>query len=469
MSERDENLENASEIVFRFLRDAYGPKARMSTTLRVVPDDFAHDGRYLPVLSSAQKLPWQERFATWERWTAAIPQNKKAARALAQETMIPKNILPFDIVANEDVRNPLDNTPGWSADLHTDTSAVFGHVVFARQNQRPSSPDPPARSTSQLDTSLPRTFIPTIPALASLNLPSNLRENGLWHATILIRFSPSPDISPDLIASAPTLELRVEADHKEVKGLTSLRAIKDTFAGDVLFPAAAVDSRLIQQRYFALPGPSIERHVPSIIAFLSKSVLRPYEGKLNTPPVLLGVRLPRRLLSSPPSSSTTNPTPPTPEEEDASSDDPVEIPYNLAAIEVHRSVTAEYEGLKLRYTSIQAGQRGGERSELSLDAVRVDPQDVEAATALLESEQAGQQQEEEEERDKKLPRSDRYAIVDEADFRAQFEFHVLNDPGNKALKPRSVPAKPAKLQDFIRVASGIVNEQGWFRWHAKRS
>jgi hypothetical protein len=458
MSQRDEELENAGEVVFRFLRDAYGLKAGMSTALRVVPDDLVHEGRYLPVLSSAQKLPWQERFATWERWTAAISQNKKATQALAEEALIPADIFPFTILAIEDVESSVDGTPGWSSQLYTHTSAVFGHVVFARQNQRPSFLGPAAESTSQLDTSLRRTFVPAIPALGCLNLPSNLRETGLWHATILIRFSPSPDISPDLIASAPTLELRVEADHKEIKGLTSLRAIKDTFAGDMLFPAAPVDSRLIQQRYFTLPGASIERHVPSIIDFLSKSDLRPQEGKFKTPPVLPGVRLPRRLLSSYPRiMHYATPAPPTPKED---SQDPVEIPYNLDAIEVHRTVTAEYEGLKLRYTSIQGGQRGGERSELSLDAVRVDPQDVESAAAALEAEQQGEQ-----EKDSGPPALDKYAIVDEETFRAE----LVNDT-NKAPKQRpSIPAKPASLQDFIRVASGIVNERGAFRWHAKRS
>ncbi|KAK4125047.1 hypothetical protein N657DRAFT_616236 [Parathielavia appendiculata] len=452
LAQRDENLENASETVFRFLRDAYGPKPRVSTALSVVPDHLVHRGRYLPMLNVAPKLPWEERFGKWERWTNAIPQSKAAYKEQTLEASIPADILAFDTVAENAIQPsevPIGDGPGWSSALQTDTTAVFGHVVFARKSQHPPSPDPHLDPTSQLDTSFPRTFVPTLPALGCLNLPSNLREQGLWHTTTMIRFAPSPDMSPDLVISAPTLELRLDADHHEITGLTSLRAIKDTFRGDVLFPAAPVDVRLIQQRYLLLPGPSIERHVPAIVTFLTKSNLRPWEGKLNTPPVLLGIRLPRRILSSSQSDSipATNPTPTAEESDD------VELAYNLAAIEVHRTVTAEYEGLKLRYTSIQAGQRGGERSELSLEAVRIPEEE---AAAALESEQA----------QAKLGEDlDRYQIVDEEMFRAQFESHSMS---NTARRQRET-TKPAELEEFLRVASSIVNERGWLRWHAKRS
>lgn len=461
MAKRDEYFENASETVLRFLREGYGPKPYISTGLAVVPGDLAHEGRYLPLLNYSTKLPWQERFDKWERWTAAVPQWNTESKA--QQVTIPADILPFELkdekAAGELESGTLvENSRGWPAEPQTSTNVTFGHVVFARQEQEQSVVSP--RLPPQLDTSLSRSFAPVLPALGSLNLPNNLHEEGLWHTITVIRFVPSADLSPELIASVPILELRVEADHAEIKGLTSLRAIKDTFTGDVLFPAAAVDARLVQQRSFSLPGASIERHVPAIITFLSKSDLRPWHGTLNTPPVLLGVDLPPHLFTPPASTTdtttTTTTTPAsTPEGEEETTDAApaqVKVDYTLASIEVQRTVTAEYASLKLRYTSIQAGQRGGERSELSLEAVRVAPQaDVEPET------------------------SDVYDLVDEGDDgrAVGFSSHVKNQPKVASFRlaeaEAAALAKPVELDEFLRTASGIVHEKGRLKWHAKRS
>jgi hypothetical protein len=454
----------------RFLRDAYGPKTRVSAALGVVPSELANQGRYLPVLNCTPKLPWQERFDQWERWTAAIPQwsDRKA-----RQTLIPADMLPFDVSPNEAVEESelsVDSSKDWSSELHTETRAVFGHAVFARQDQPPSVVPPSESHTSpspsQLDASLPRTFVPALPALGNLNLPSNLLEKGLWHMTVVLRFTPSPGTT----ISAPDLELRMDADHKEIKSLSSLRAISDTFTGDVLFPAATVDARVVQQRYFDLPVTSIEEHVPALLAFLAKSNLRPWAGKVSTPHVLSDVLLPRRLVF-PATESDTN--------TNTNNDDPIPINYTLAHHQTERTVTGEYESLKLRYTSIQAGQRGGARSELSLDAVRVEPQlpDPTASTDDPSSPSTTQPWE----------TDSAYEIIDEADLRAQlgggtdtstssssgsFVSHSLNNPDNKPAPASAaglLPAKPVTRDEFVQVASGIVHELGRLKWHAKRS
>ncbi|KAK3311408.1 mitochondrial inner-membrane-bound regulator-domain-containing protein [Chaetomium strumarium] len=471
MPERSEDLENAAETVLRLLRDAYGPKPRASSTLQV-SSGRADQGRYLPMLNNhAQMLPWQERSEKWERWTVALPHLTHWNMDSNTQAAIPADILPYTNGTENTImrqENQIDGAPGWSSELQTDTSAVFGHVVFARRKQLSSvTPASVSEPPSHLDTSLPRTFLPALPALGSLNLPTNLQEEGLWHTISVIRFTPSPEISPELIASAPNLELRIEADHTEVIRLMSLRAITDTFMGDVLFPAAAVDARVVQQRYFVLPGASIEHHVPSLLTFISKSTLRPWDGKLSTPPVLLGVRLPRRLLS-PVTTITTNnnnnknknnDNSSTRNQDNGRTDDTVAVDYHLSSIEIQRTVTAEYEGLKLRYTSIQGGRRGGERSELSLEAVRVEPPKP-APPAQSEPD---------------IDSLDRYAIVDADEMQrrssqrrsrefSEFRYHVANTGGDG-----ETIAKPAELKEFLHVASGIINETGSLKWHAKRS
>ncbi|KAL2180784.1 mitochondrial inner-membrane-bound regulator-domain-containing protein [Thermothelomyces heterothallicus CBS 202.75] len=471
MPQRDENFENACETVLRFLRHAYGPKTGVSTALRVVPEDLIHQGRYLPALNPEQKLPWQERSAKWERWTAAVPHWNADSKPASGS--VPADILPFSLRGEKTVKHsdPVrvaedpesePSSPGWSTEAQTDTSVVFGHVVFARQKSSATSSTPSPEPEAQLDTSLPRTFVPILPALGSLNVPNNLKEEGLWHSTTVIRFSPSPDVPSDLAASAPDLELLVEADHVEVKALTSLRAVKETFIGDVLFPAAPVDARLVQRRYFSLPGASIEQHVPSIITFVTKSDLRPWAGKLSTPPVLLGVHLPRRLLTPTATSQDDGTATPNNNGGGGGDDDKVRVDYTFASIQVQRTVTAEYENLRLRYTSIQAGQRGGERAELSLEAVRVaapPPEDV-------ESSQSGVAEVVDEDE----------LVDDEVRPRARFISHSKNSPDKspaltdaEAQARAVILARPVGLEEFLRVASEIVHEKGRLKWHAKRS
>src|SRR5690606_13754373 len=127
-----------------------------------------------------------------------------------------------------------------------------------------------------------------------------------------------------------------------------------------------------------------EHHVPSIITFITKSDLRPWAGKLSTPSALLGVHIPRRLLTPISQSRDDDDGTATPNNDSNSSssahqdgaadnnggddDDKVRIDYTLASVQIQRTVTAEFKYLRLRYTSIQAGQRGGERAELSLEA-----------------------------------------------------------------------------------------------------
>ncbi|KAL2161206.1 hypothetical protein VTH06DRAFT_8426 [Thermothelomyces fergusii] len=463
-SHRSEDYENACETVLRFLRLAYGPKPRASSALAVVPEDLAHQGRYLLNFTPGRKLPWHERSVRWERWTAAVPSwNASSRLALGS---IPADILPFGLKESDTVKDsgpaPESSSPGWSTEPRTDTSVVFGHVVFSRQSSAATSASQSPEAAAWLDTSLPRTFIPVLPPLGSLNMPNNLMETGLWHTTTVIRFSPAPDVPADLAASAPDLELLIEADHVEVKSLLSLRAVRESFTCDVLFPAAPVDARLVQRRYFSLPGPSIGQHVPPVVDFLAKSDLRPWTGKLRTPGALPAVPLPRRLLaqedgtsSSTSSSSSSSSSSGSNEGDDDG--DVVRIDYALASVQIERTVAAEHAGLRLRYTSVQAGQRGGDRAEIALDAVRVaapprpGPGDADAVATVNDYEED--------------------ELLGAPGPRSRYVWHsktLAADADADAADALARPL-PVQLDEFLRVASDIVEGKGRLKWHAKRS
>ncbi|KAL2269455.1 hypothetical protein VTJ83DRAFT_1639 [Remersonia thermophila] len=530
-AQRSEDFETACDTVIRLLREALGPKPRLSTALTVVPQNLAETCRYIPLHNNSSsittKVPWHQRWKAWERWS--LPIKQAYGDLAAQQAPIPASFLPFetDSVLESDPEPLASPPPDWSTELNTETTALFGHAGFARPNPVLSS------SPSKLDTACPRTFLPALPALGSLQLLSNLQETGLWHTTIVIRFAPSHESPPELQISAPDLELRIDADHREIKELLGLRAIRSTFVGDVLFPAATVDARLIQHRFFTLPGAAIAARVPAIIEFLTKSNLRPWEGKMSTPRSAPGVRLPRHLFSDAPKNqhdSSDAAAAAHPAEAEASNDDWVELDYSLASIEIHRTVTGDYDGLKMRYASIQAGQRGGSHAELSLEAVRIDPDALARMVAEQQQQQAGGDASHLHPyhhanhaggtlghlRNSSNPitalREDLTNGPQPIPFAILSNMDQNNDPnaawdvedegdisggssggggggGGRALDDGApwvderrtlfeeeyaparrvpIPVRPVKAGDFLAAVSDIVNERGPLRWHAKR-
>lgn len=307
-------------MVYRYLISAFNSQLRSSSAVKILPREEAAGGRYIPNFACQPQLPWHERRKQWARWVVPSPARgeEKAKKPIKPRT-IPSNFLPHQIEIKPDrgVKEPTPYPPPfsrdpflppppspppspWSSDLITDTQAIFGQVLHA-QPPHPHSPSSAPIASPSLDTSLPRSFVPTLPPLTAFGFPSNIHEEGLWHSTLVLHFLPSPS-SPD----APPLELRVEADHAELKRIVSLRVVTSHFDGDILFPAAPVDLRLRQDRYYQLRGDGIDVHAPAILEFMKAADLRPWAGKLATPPNLEGLMLPRRILGMSPSSSSSS-------------------------------------------------------------------------------------------------------------------------------------------------------------------
>ncbi|KAK4466931.1 mitochondrial inner-membrane-bound regulator-domain-containing protein [Cladorrhinum samala] len=352
-------VEDPGEMVLRLLSYAYRSRPRASSDLVVVPADI--EGRYIPEIDCEQKLPWQERSTKWARYTAALPlsstpNSSSAVRGVTRSGRIPPGILRF----------PIDNTNSsgpssgdWSASPRTETSAIFGRVLFPQFEANSPLKAPPSIFATPTND-LTHTFSSLLPSVRSLNFHTNLYEEGLWHTIVIMRLIPAPDLPKEIIAAAPELEVRLEADHQEVQRIVSVRAITDVYTGDVLFPASHVDVRLNQTRFYELDGRHVDKHAEPIIHFLEDSDLRPWEGKVATPPNLDGIKLPLKMFSSLPKSVSV-------EEGDL-----IKMDYMFGGLEIRRTVTAEHKGLKMRYTHIEGGRRRGRRSELSLDAVPVD-------------------------------------------------------------------------------------------------
>ncbi|KAI1129303.1 hypothetical protein F5Y10DRAFT_238643 [Nemania abortiva] len=198
---------------------------------------------------------------------------------------------------------------------------------------------------------------------------------------------------------APLLEVRLATSENEVQGVESLRAITRTHHTEVMLPSSHVDVRFTQTQYAMLQAPdreTLESWSP-LADFLRDARLDLENGKLEMPP-RQKFPVPRRLFTakapSSPSISSPSPTPTSPPPTSANSpprtegtdptnqpqpqvqldtpddsDELESISYEFVGLEFHRSATLPYEGHQLTYTSIEAGQGGGRRAEVTLEPV----------------------------------------------------------------------------------------------------
>jgi hypothetical protein len=146
-----------------------------------------------------------------------------------------------------------------------------------------------------------------------------------------------------------------------------------------MLPSSLVDIRFAQTQYETLQARDHETLAAwQPLADLLKNARLDLEaGKIEMPP-RQRIPVPRRLF-------TTNPSPPSPSAsittDDNSTDQPqqlqshedpddlVSISYEFVGLELHRSATLPFESHQLTYTSVEAGQGGGRRAEVTLEPV----------------------------------------------------------------------------------------------------
>ncbi|ROW10286.1 hypothetical protein VMCG_01662 [Cytospora schulzeri] len=303
---------------------------------------------------------------------------------------------------SEDVQGLESTKPtssGWMP-FKVSTNAVFGHILHEHS---PSL----IKALSQPTTALvnwPRALSPLIPPIANMDLPGWVPYNNPIDATstVLMRFVPYTEVTntikdtADTTTQAPQLELRLDASDRRILGARSLRAVSQTSISDILLPTEHVDVRSTQRLYAELPGRAIDstEGMAPLVDFLRASRLEPGKGELVTPPRLCDLGLPGWLLRGGSSSGSSSGSdgqvvsaaaehqqqgvnnndhkggllPPTP---GSTPSDEALVPtsYVFAGLEVHRTLQTTYDGWKLVYTSVEAGQGGGRRAELSLEAV----------------------------------------------------------------------------------------------------
>lgn len=299
--------------------------------------------------------------------------------------------------ATEYQQTPLDAAPtppkGWSP-FRVRTKAVFGHILHLFQPDWTHAVDTAIPSIKALADS-PRTISPLIPPVSKMDLkgwiPYNVPSN--MSSMVVMRFVPSNDTSDashsnEQTNPAPLLELCMKASDEDIIAIDCLRAVARTQVSDVLFPTEVVDVRTTQRLEAELPGAEFEyaEGMAPLTTFLADSYLSIREGKLLTPPQITGLGLPqwmfrdnhhefiahkKSLAGSKPEEKEEKPEEKLeekPEKLEESEESPLRpTSYVFAGLEVHRTLETVYDGWKLTYASIEAGQGGGRRAELTLE------------------------------------------------------------------------------------------------------
>lgn len=407
---RDADLEDRADVVLRLLLTAASKRRLQHTSSLSVADARSLSGCALIVEhGNEEKRMWADRASCWARWVAPakLPEDAAIVERLPEDVAVKERpplttqLLKWGM---EDSASPSPliqdtaeflnisgegaspSTPGggWLPELKTSTTAVFGHVLH--QHMLPETrfqavlqvnPGEPKWDGHPPDTAR-RIMSPVVPPFVDGLPPRNRIHHG-HNAEIVMRFLPAPgSLAAQL---APSLELRLACVQRKrgigsgnsalyVSRVLSLRAVVASHAADVLLPHGRVDVRLAQTRYAELSGRAVYDlpELAPLSTFLRRSRLDLLEGTLDTParvPALAiprGLLLPARYVESPPVQHGGD------AEFYVTQQDTVAVDYLFAGLEMRSAVSAPHHGFALTYTSIEAGQGGGRRAELSLDA-----------------------------------------------------------------------------------------------------
>ncbi|KAJ3488862.1 hypothetical protein NLG97_g6114 [Lecanicillium saksenae] len=321
-AEGDITPERPVDIVWRLLMAAQAsPGARTELSSKIL----THKGRgnkakeavYMDYHREERSKSWRDKLRSWTRYIGPVTK--------AEETKLQALQLASRVELVE-LASPVSD----AARVSNITIATFGHILHLSDVTKTSS--------KNADKSR-RILSPVIPHPAALTTLSASDGPVTQSTAIILNFYPDATEQPQEGTTLPRVRLTLPVDETtdlsnfDIPPSSTLHAVVTQRVQDLLLPSESVDVRLAQQQLLALDAAQ-----PALKQFLASSEFNLLEGRLRTPS--------RIALTLP----------------DAGSD----LPYLFTGLEVHQAVEMRLEGHALRYESIEAGQHGGQRQELSL-------------------------------------------------------------------------------------------------------
>lgn len=289
-------------------------------------------------------MSWRDKLRQWYRCVNPV------GKAVDTET----STLKFAKKVTLPQPKPEAVSPGERAEV----VATFGHILLAK----------PTIKAAKTDNSARRVLSTRIPHPAALTAATDAEVSSSQKTTIVLHFT--SDITATATTSThspkgvviPQVRLHVPVDSSSnlsnfsVPDTAALEAIIPWHQSDILLPEESVDVRLNHTRILPLNS----KEQPSLQEFLQASHFNLLQGQLHTPSRTT-FSIPNKWLSSSSSSSTAT----TKQEH---TDETTDKPYMFAGLEIQQTVSTEWHGHTLQYSSIEAGQHAGQQQSLSLIA-----------------------------------------------------------------------------------------------------
>lgn len=260
----------------------------------------------------------------------------------------------IDAEIRMNVAQPQPTRPNLDETRHL--TGVFGHILHESADITTSKDGPQGTRHFALSPIVPH------PA-AFTDLLSGSEDVIRRQVFILLNFAPAPQFA----GQAPEVKLRLPVDPEDdfssfsMPDTASLYAVQPQSRQLLMLPEASTDVRLSQDKTLDMDL-AHQRHVRR---FFTDSEFNLTEGRLRTPSNV-GIMMPRQWLTPP-----------------VENDTPALVDYHFAGLEIHQTVDLDWKGHTLKYSSIEAGQHGGTRQELSLEAAV--PEDASAIDEVVQS------------------------------------------------------------------------------------
>ncbi|KAL6410300.1 hypothetical protein AUP68_06716 [Ilyonectria robusta] len=322
--------EGKADTVLRLLTTL--PSRGLVETVECIPSlepTSGTGGIFVGFNRERRSMAWRDKLRKWLRYVAPMGITNDAPE------------WPLDLAKSVSL-------PEYAGRLSSNfTTATFGHLLHSEAHQ----------STTKLSRKR-RLLSPVTPHPASFSALKPDDDEPLSQSTaIILKFSPSVDRLTSPESKGPPVRLHIpitpETDIVDFKipEDATLQCAVPWHVDDVMLPAQSVDVRLVNERHLPL---DIDQ--PQLQSFLEIADFNLRDGRLQTPKEVT-LSIPEQWLS-------------TRSKGGKKSQISADVLYAFRGIEIHQNIEIPLNGHTLRYSLIEAGQHGGRRQELALQAGR---------------------------------------------------------------------------------------------------
>ncbi|KAM0417285.1 hypothetical protein ACHAPT_012726 [Fusarium lateritium] len=361
----ESKTEDPADVVLRLILGRPSTRANMHLEClpwpltRAVPRSY-----FVDMERQVKALTWREKLVQWRR--IVFPIKKTPRGDQVRQTLV-------GMVNAASLPEYGQELYGW----RNVTTATFGHIIHSRtgasqgsaqkkpppiqkRSKKPHKVQPSPWHCDPSEHHVPistlarksRTFSPLVPHPASFSALRPEDDKPLTQSTtIILNLAPYADRSATNKKGPP---IRIRLPVTPEADLTNFSIPKDASAhgvvtwhtNDLMLPGKSVDVRFQHERILPLDISQSD----GLKSFLDQSEFNLLQGHLRTPSQV-NIKVPIQWF---------NPA--------TRVDGGLEVRYAFRGLEIHQTTEMPWRGHTLRYSSIEAGQHGGQRQELTLQA-----------------------------------------------------------------------------------------------------